>query len=105
MPYVYVIHFAEPVGTARHYTGFAQNRDHLEKRISAHRRGIGSSLTSLAVERGIEWRVVRLYKVDSFRDEKRVKRYAKFLCPVCQYEHMLKAVLPGDYEHSQIAAD
>jgi predicted GIY-YIG superfamily endonuclease len=105
MPYVYVIHLERPMGGKSHYTGFTQDRHTLENRIRSHRSGTGAKMLADANGLGIRWRVVRLFRVLAFKDEKRVKRYAKFLCPICQFEHMIKAVLPGDFEHTQLAAD
>jgi predicted GIY-YIG superfamily endonuclease len=103
MPYVYVIHLDRPMGGSSHYTGFTQDRDTLENRIRSHRGGTGAKFLADANRLGIGWKVVRLFKVAVFKDEKRVKRVAKFLCPVCQSSTILGKALSGDAALDQAA--
>ena len=104
MPYVYVIHFHGTVcGKARHYTGFAWTREHMEERIAKHRKGVGAKFTALANFKGIGWRVVRVFRADGPYDEIRVKRYARFLCPVCQSSTILGQAITGNVALGQAA--
>jgi predicted GIY-YIG superfamily endonuclease len=104
MPYVYVIHFHGNVcGKARHYTGFSWNREHMEKRISQHRRGVGAKFTQLANFKGIGWQVVRIFRTADPYDEIRVKRHAKLLCPICGNYATVGLAFPGNAALDQAA--
>lgn len=82
--YVYLIHFTRPISPdspCRHYVGFCKD---LAARIQQHERGNGARLLEVAGERGIAWRVARVWR-GSRRDERAIKdrhntpRY----CPLC----------------------
>ena len=104
MPYVYVIHFHDVVrGKARHYTGFAWNREHMEERIAKHRKGVGAKFTRQAFFEGIGWQLVRIYRAGGPYDEIRVKRHAKFLCPICQPSTILGQAITGNVALGQAA--
>jgi predicted GIY-YIG superfamily endonuclease len=67
-----------PVHFAQHYIG--RSRD-VAKRLETHRAGMGARILAAAVERGIEFQVVRTWPGDV---EKRLKAHhrAWSFCPV-----------------------
>lgn len=91
MSYVYLLHFSEPIApgrhTTQHYIGTARD---LARRIEAHTRGRyndGSGcakLCAVAKERGISFRVARLWR-GGYELEKRLKarKASPRLCPIC----------------------
>lgn len=84
MGYVYLIHFDQPIGHARHYLGYTVNVD---KRMAMHSRGAGARLMEVVKERGISWAVAWV-RVGTRSEERRLKNYhgsAQF-CPICKGE-------------------
>lgn len=70
--YVYLLRFEKPISphsTTQTYTGFAAD---LAARIQAHRHGNGARLTQVAHERGIGFRVARVWVGDR-HTERRIK--------------------------------
>lgn len=84
---VYLIHLAEPVGRARHYTGIAK-ADRLPLRMREHGHGYGAVLTRKAAERGIAMYLAGAVSVDHPSEERRIKRqgHAKARCLICRNE-------------------
>ena len=83
---VYLIHFERPIAPGfpcRHYLGFAKS---IPDRIERHARGNGARLVEVALERGIEWEVSRVWPDATRTDERRLKnrKNAPALCPVCR---------------------
>lgn len=81
---IYLIHFTVPVGHARHYLGWTE--DHLlPHRLRQHRRGKGSRLTQVALERGSELLLVRLWPGADRTIEARFKAqgHGGERCPMC----------------------
>ena len=79
----YLIHFDEPIGNAQHYLGFAPD---LQVRMAKHRSNKGAQLTAIANNRGIGYKVVRIWKVPEpfYKAEKYLKGLgASDLCPHC----------------------
>lgn len=77
----YLIHFDEPIGNSRHYLGYASD---LRRRISQHRAGGAAKLTTIANNKGISWRVVRVWGNADTDAEKYLKGLgASNLCPRC----------------------
>ncbi|MBE9182457.1 GIY-YIG nuclease family protein [Oculatella sp. LEGE 06141] len=88
--FVYLLELARPLGNHRHcaryYLGSTNN---LNRRLTQHRSGdrlIGSAFTAAAVERGIQFQVVKFWYCNSFvearfleRRLKRRKNHAKLL--------------------------
>jgi hypothetical protein len=91
MPYVYLLHFDQPVRGVRHYTGFARDADHLRTRIDKHRRGFGARLTTAVFNAGVSFTVARVWTCRTAKAEKWVKHRSVFLCPCCQTAAMLEA--------------
>ena len=85
MGYVYLLHFERPIApgrhTAQHYIGFAAD---LAARIQEHNTVHGARLTQVARERGIRFKVARLWLGDRGL-ERRLKdrKEAPQLCPIC----------------------
>ena len=79
---VYLIHFSEPFGHARHYIGWAK---HLELRLNHHRNGNGANLLAKVNEAGITWEVTRVWQDVDRNFERSLKRRkeAPRLCPIC----------------------
>lgn len=81
---VYLLHLSQPLSpnhTSRHYAGFAIN---LKARMQHHRKGTGARFTQVAVERGIDFEVVKTWAgTRSFerrlKNGKNLRRY----CSVC----------------------
>ncbi len=84
---VYLIHFNEPVGHARHYLGSAASRN---RRLKQHWRGAGARLMGVVRDRGIGWSVARVWPARDARSARLIERGLKRrhgsvkLCPVCK---------------------
>lgn len=67
---------------AQHYVGWAMR---FKRRIAHHHSGTGARMLAVAVDRGIEFDVVRVWDNKDKRWERRVKNYkhSALLCPVC----------------------
>jgi predicted GIY-YIG superfamily endonuclease len=83
----YLVHLDQPLGSdhpkgrAGHYIGTTIN---LDRRISQHREGTGARMLAAAVQRGIDFSVVRTWP--GGRDvERQLKRQhsANRMCPRC----------------------
>lgn len=86
---LYLLHFDEKIHHAQHYLGYSRDRRTLEERIELHRRGqSGARLPQVFAERGIPFRVARLWPRGTRRLERRLKnrKEAPRLCPLCQKE-------------------
>lgn len=80
---VYLIHFAQAFGHAKHYVGFAEN---LPGRISHHRKGTGANLLKHVNAAGIDWDVVQVWENTTRTFERTLKNRggkSKF-CPACK---------------------
>ena len=90
--WVYVLHFAQPLGNAanpraqaRHYLGWTHD---LSVRLAQHALGRGAAITRAAVAQGITWSV--FYRAGTPALERWFKvRYKNTpaLCPICQGAH------------------
>jgi len=81
----YLLHFARPVSnrhTTRHYIGWAAD---IRKRFGAHLRGKGGRLPAVAISRGIEIVVARIWEGADRSFEKKLKnrKEGPRLCPIC----------------------
>ncbi len=83
--YVYLLHFERPIApgkhTTQHYIGYAAD---LAARLQEHASGHGARLTQIAHQRGISWKVARLWRGNRTL-ERRLKdrKEAPALCPCC----------------------
>lgn len=85
---IYLLHFERPISEAhraQHYIGWALD---LPARLALHRAGRGARLTQVAVARGIDFEVVRIWEGtrDFERQLKNGKRGPR-LCPICCQIH------------------
>ena len=85
---VYILHFDRPYWkTCQHYIGYTKD---LDSRIARHRAGNGSKLVKYAINRGINFRLVRVEYFDTQGEartrETRIKRNggAGRICPLCR---------------------
>lgn len=87
--YVYLLHFSEPIApgrhTCQHYLGSADNVD---ERFKLHLTGKGARLCQVALERGIDFEVVKVWEAESGKArqlERQLKRRKEGpnLCPIC----------------------
>lgn len=87
---LYLIHFAEPLGTerhqARHYLGFVDGDETtVQARLEEHRAGHGARITAAACnQRGIQYHVARTIPGDR-TEERRLKNHNNLgrICPIC----------------------
>jgi len=93
---VYLLHFSKPIcpsRPARHYIGWTND---LDERIREHRRGKGSRLCQVALERGITFTLAEVwqgvYPFGELRSNRRLERKLKNfknaprLCSLCYRE-------------------
>ena len=88
---VYLLHFSEPFGHARHYLGWAPDgAAALRRRLAKHDRGAGSVLTAAATAAGITLTLARTWP-GSRAEERRMKGRTPhgskghgYRCPVCK---------------------
>lgn len=87
---VYVVHFAQPLAHARHYTGWTQN---LAQRMSQHRAGYGGRLMASVQAAGIPWFVTHTERGDRNRERQIKNRSsgARRLCWACKLEEVIVA--------------
>ena len=79
---VYLLHFEKPYKHARHYLGFAKNKQSFAKRMQKHRNGTGSKLLRAIIP--IRFFVSRIW-IDGDRQlERKLKNHKKSFCPICQ---------------------
>lgn len=83
--HVYIIHFDAPLHHARHYVGFA-GAGNLSARIRAHLKGQGARLMEVVKERGIGWKVSRVWSGTTRLFERGIKNEAHTSrhCPACR---------------------
>lgn len=85
---VYLLHFDKrisPKHTTQHYLGWAED---VEARVAEHRAGRGARLTEVARERGIGFKIARLWQNEDRNFERKLKnrKNAPKLCPICKRE-------------------
>jgi hypothetical protein len=80
---IYLLHFDEPFGHARHYTGWVDDA-RLEDRLAAHLAGQGARLTAVVAAAGIGWQLARVWD-GGRRRERQLKNQggASRRCPMC----------------------
>lgn len=78
---IYLLHFSQPFGHARHYLGWARD---LERRLEHHRRGTGANLMRHAGMAGVTFQLARTWP-GTRTDERRMHNggHAR-RCPVCK---------------------
>lgn len=81
---VYLLHLDRPYRHAKHYVGWTEG-DNLIDRLTVHIRGQGSPLLRAAAKAGISFRVARLWVGFTRLKERRLKRRGKSrICPLCR---------------------
>lgn len=97
----YLLHFAAPIGIARHYLGIAR-ADRLARRLHDHATGNGARLTRVAGERGIPIALVRLWRDSSYNIERKLKARGSLarLCPICTDPER-----PGDFGRAAVVLE
>lgn len=93
--YVYLLHFDKPISdkhTCQHYIGYTG--ESIKRRIQDHLAGRGARLTQVAVERGISFKVVRIWRHGTRGLERHLKnrKDGPKLCPICN-QH-IKSYIP-----------
>ena len=80
---VYLIHFNTPLHHARHYLGFCENG--IKQRFERHKASQGAKLLKALNEKGIGYRIVRIWRhVDrNFERSLKNKKSTPKLCPIC----------------------
>lgn len=82
---VYLIHFDEPLKHARHYVGFVDGDENLQKRMDAHKANQGAKLIRAVNLAGIKWVIARVFSGKcrnferSLKNTNDIPRY----CPIC----------------------
>lgn len=86
---IYLIHFDEPLHHAKHYIGYTEN---LPQRLQRHRAGHGARILEVLKERGITWKLARIWTGDKSL-ERKIKRQkcSPKLCPICKAQAKRKA--------------
>lgn len=86
MPWVYVLHFDEPLHHAKHYTGSCARQD-VASRLDEHASGQGARLTEVLCELGIGWRVgaIGLVTGPSCRKAERILKSQHNVARYCQW--------------------
>lgn len=78
---IYLLHFDQPFGHAKHYMGWARN---LDGRLQHHAAGTGANLLKHVAAAGIGWTLSRTWTGDRDR-ERRLKQMGGLSrrCPLC----------------------
>jgi predicted GIY-YIG superfamily endonuclease len=81
---IYLLHFDEPFGHAKHYLGWARN---LDARLAHHEAGTGANLLKHVKAAGISWQLARTWCGDRHR-ERSLKNQGGSTrhCPICKKE-------------------
>lgn len=81
---VYILHFHEPLGHARHYVGYSPN---VSRRVDRHATGQGSAITKHLHKLGIGFEVAYVWQGADRSFERSIKhRHGSITqyCPICQ---------------------
>lgn len=80
---IYLLHFDQPFGHARHYLGWASN---LDARLQHHSRGTGANLLRHVRAAGIGWVLARTWEGQDRNRERSLKNQGGHgrLCPICR---------------------
>lgn len=78
---VYLLHFDQPYGHARHYLGWTLD---LDARLAEHAAGRGARLLAVAQAAGVTWQLARTWQGGRAR-ERQLKNQggASRRCPLC----------------------
>lgn len=83
---VYLLHFSRPFWHARHYVGFVDSADGLQRRLEDHARGQGARIVAAARAVGITFVLARVWPDGDRGFERRIKRrkMTPRYCPICR---------------------
>jgi hypothetical protein len=83
---IYLLCFDRPFHHARHYIGFTESVDTIERRCKVHRSGHGSYLLAAVAKAGIDWKVARVWPDGDRNFERKLKnqKQGPRLCPICR---------------------
>ena len=81
---VYLIHFDEKYHHAAHYIGFCEEGN-VEARLERHKSGNGARLLQVLNEKGIDYKIVRVWEHGDRNFERKLKNHKKSSrhCPIC----------------------
>ena len=91
---VYLLHFDQPIGNpeksrgqAQHYIGYTSGS--VEERVKEHASGAGACIMAAVVDKGIGFRVARVWPEGGRALERKLKAQhnARRLCPLCKAVH------------------
>jgi hypothetical protein len=80
---VYLLHFDQPFGHARHYLGWASDGN-LHRRLAHHAAGTGANLLRHVGKAGIGWELARTWAGDRTLERRMKARGHTRACPVCR---------------------
>ena len=85
---LYLLHFDSPFHHAKHYLGFVERHEDVDKRIERHLNGHGSKLVAAVVRAGHHVRLARTWEEGSRDDERALKKQKNTprYCPICRGE-------------------
>jgi predicted GIY-YIG superfamily endonuclease len=86
---IYLLHFSQPFGHAKHYTGYTRD---LSTRLESHARGTGARLLEVVTQAGITFQLARTW-IGTRKGERRLKNRggASRICPLCNPKAMNRA--------------
>ena len=83
---IYLLHFDEPFGHARHYLGFAPEGK-VEERLAKHGTSKGANLLKHVKRAGISWVLAKVWHNKTRNDERSKKGNGHARrCPLCKAE-------------------
>lgn len=105
---IYILHFDRPYQHARHYIGFTESDDVMD-RVREHGTVNGSRLLQVVKAAGIGWTVSRILAGDRKRERQIKQNRGGRYCPLCQQERLAQRAgkpsspAPGKSEHEETA--
>jgi predicted GIY-YIG superfamily endonuclease len=95
---VYLIHFDDSFGHARHYTGYSVN---IPTRLEKHRNSTGAKLIRAVNAVGLGWQLARLWigANQTFERSLKDRHGASKYCPVCQGRKRHEDIITKLYLH------
>jgi predicted GIY-YIG superfamily endonuclease len=83
---IYLLHFSQPFGHAKHYTGYTRD---LSARLESHATGKGARLLEVITDAGLTFQLARTWQ-GTRKTERKIKnrKEAPKLCPVCNPQAM-----------------
>ena len=87
MDIVYLLHYRNKLGRSHHYIGYTTH-DHFERRMKAHRTGVGSKITRELGKINDHFHVAKIWIGKGLEFERKLKNAGnhKRGCPICRKE-------------------